>query len=118
MMNFVVQSDTCAIESAKLSGYENNPLKMLYAMELKLNQIKDLSGGKDPFDEENDIDIYSISKSVQTHYIDLVDPKDAAIIAQTMKLKNQGDLTLIKKVLDHQGATTIKRQKKIKQQTK
>eukprot|EP00957_Ditylum_brightwellii_P121275 9248439-Ditylum_brightwellii.AAC.1 len=42
--NIGVQSKIHSIESAKLSRYGNNPLKMLDAMELKFNQIKDISG--------------------------------------------------------------------------
>eukprot|EP00957_Ditylum_brightwellii_P094473 7193703-Ditylum_brightwellii.AAC.1 len=42
--NVGVQSEIHAIESAKLSGYGNNPLKMIDGMELKFNLIKDISG--------------------------------------------------------------------------
>eukprot|EP00957_Ditylum_brightwellii_P160659 12230791-Ditylum_brightwellii.AAC.1 len=42
--NIGVQSEICAIESAKLFGYGNDPLKMLDGMELKFNLIKDISG--------------------------------------------------------------------------
>eukprot|EP00957_Ditylum_brightwellii_P179896 13704037-Ditylum_brightwellii.AAC.1 len=62
-----------------------------------------VKGKKDPFDEGNDVDIYSIIKLVQTHYVNNknefedVDPKDTAIIALITKLnslegklKNQG----------------------------
>eukprot|EP00957_Ditylum_brightwellii_P007645 578050-Ditylum_brightwellii.AAC.1 len=42
--NVGVQSEMCAIESAKLSGYGNDPLKMFDGMELKFNLIKDISG--------------------------------------------------------------------------
>eukprot|EP00957_Ditylum_brightwellii_P077017 5853207-Ditylum_brightwellii.AAC.1 len=44
LSNVGVQSEICAIEFAKLSGYGNNPLKMLDGMELKFNLIKDISG--------------------------------------------------------------------------
>eukprot|EP00957_Ditylum_brightwellii_P186363 14189903-Ditylum_brightwellii.AAC.1 len=39
-----VQSEICAIEFAKLSGYGNNQLQMLDGMELKCYLIKDISG--------------------------------------------------------------------------
>eukprot|EP00957_Ditylum_brightwellii_P077559 5893726-Ditylum_brightwellii.AAC.1 len=42
--NVGVQSEICAIESAKFSGCGNNPLKMLDGMDLKFNLIKDISG--------------------------------------------------------------------------
>eukprot|EP00957_Ditylum_brightwellii_P142284 10839972-Ditylum_brightwellii.AAC.1 len=42
--NVGVQSKICAIKSAKLSGYGNDPLKMLDGIELKFNLIKDISG--------------------------------------------------------------------------
>eukprot|EP00957_Ditylum_brightwellii_P098336 7493073-Ditylum_brightwellii.AAC.1 len=42
--NVGVQAEVKAIKSAKLTGYCNVPLKMLHAMELKFNQIRDLSG--------------------------------------------------------------------------
>eukprot|EP00957_Ditylum_brightwellii_P089960 6850981-Ditylum_brightwellii.AAC.1 len=62
-----------------------------------------VGGKKDPFDEGNAVDIYSIIKSVCAHYInnrndvESVDAKDAAIIALMIKdnslegkLKNKG----------------------------
>eukprot|EP00957_Ditylum_brightwellii_P018717 1406502-Ditylum_brightwellii.AAC.1 len=118
--NVGVLSEICAIKSAKLSGYGNNPLKMLDGMELKFNLIKDISGEsvfstkqftiqhyvkgkKDPFNEGYDVNIYSIIKLVRMHYVnnkhefEAVDPKDTAIITLTTKLnsleeklKNQG----------------------------
>eukprot|EP00957_Ditylum_brightwellii_P126261 9625964-Ditylum_brightwellii.AAC.1 len=42
--NVGVQVEVKAIALAKLSGYGNDPLKMLDSMEVRLNQIKDLSG--------------------------------------------------------------------------
>eukprot|EP00957_Ditylum_brightwellii_P130280 9938035-Ditylum_brightwellii.AAC.1 len=42
--NVGVQSEICVIKSAKLSGYGNDPLKMLDGMDLKFNLIKDISG--------------------------------------------------------------------------
>eukprot|EP00957_Ditylum_brightwellii_P042201 3195904-Ditylum_brightwellii.AAC.1 len=42
--NVGVQSEICAIASASLSGYGNDPLKMLDGMDLKFNLIKDISG--------------------------------------------------------------------------
>eukprot|EP00957_Ditylum_brightwellii_P095274 7256581-Ditylum_brightwellii.AAC.1 len=92
--NVDVQSKICAIESAKLSGYGNDPLKMLDGMEHKFNQIKDISGKS----------VFTTKQfTIQMHYVnnknefDAVDPKDTVIIALTTKLnslegklKNQG----------------------------
>eukprot|EP00957_Ditylum_brightwellii_P170020 12941279-Ditylum_brightwellii.AAC.1 len=42
--NVDIQAEVKVIELAKLSGYGNDPLKMLDSMELRFNQIRDLSG--------------------------------------------------------------------------
>eukprot|EP00957_Ditylum_brightwellii_P211198 15365880-Ditylum_brightwellii.AAC.1 len=95
MRNIGLQAKVKAIESTKLLGYGNDPLKMLDTMELKFCQIKDLSGEtvftmkqftiqvfrtllsttnhafkcyvkskKYPFDEGNNVNVYSIIKSI------------------------------------------------------
>eukprot|EP00957_Ditylum_brightwellii_P188522 14352284-Ditylum_brightwellii.AAC.1 len=95
--NVGVQSEICAIKSAKLSGNGNGPLKMLDGMELKFNLIKDISGESVLTTKHFTVQL------VQTHYFnnknefDAVDLKDTAIVALTTKLnslegklKNQG----------------------------